>query len=154
MNNLKNPLVIGGAIVILILAGLAWNYTEAIKEKNAIEKERLALDAGASKTVADESTVDLMKKKQECSKYLDKYLKLWNDGINGMLYLRPEVCYDKSRNTCILIEQMIYTETSEKELSITDLLTNKSLFDQMFSKDDPLKWTIDKLISDNSDCAQ
>src|SRR3989344_5867595 len=41
MNHLKNPLIIGGAVVCLILAGLAWNYTEAIKAKNVIEMEKI-----------------------------------------------------------------------------------------------------------------
>ena len=41
MHNLKNPFVIGGTIVVLILAGLAWNYSESIKEKNVIERERI-----------------------------------------------------------------------------------------------------------------
>jgi hypothetical protein len=41
MNYLKNPLVIGGATIFLIIVGLAWNYTETIKTKNEIERERI-----------------------------------------------------------------------------------------------------------------
>lgn len=39
MNNLKKPLVIVGAIVLLILAGLSWDYMEEIKEKTKTENE-------------------------------------------------------------------------------------------------------------------
>lgn len=41
MNNLKNPIVIGGAIAAIIISFLTWNYIQAIKEKNAIERERI-----------------------------------------------------------------------------------------------------------------
>lgn len=41
MPNSKNPLIIGGAVALLILAGLAWNYTETIKAKNEIEREKI-----------------------------------------------------------------------------------------------------------------
>jgi len=40
--SIKNPLFIGGAVAFLIVAGIAWNYTEAIKAKNEIERERIA----------------------------------------------------------------------------------------------------------------
>lgn len=45
MKNLKNPFFITGVIAFLIIAGLAWNYTEAIKAKNEIEQERMANEA-------------------------------------------------------------------------------------------------------------
>ena len=41
MKNLKNPVFIIGAIAFLVVVGLTWNYTEAIKAKNEIEKERI-----------------------------------------------------------------------------------------------------------------
>ncbi len=34
--------IIAGAIVLLLGIGLGWNYTEAVKEKNAIEREKVA----------------------------------------------------------------------------------------------------------------
>lgn len=40
--NSKNTLLIGAAVIALLaLVGLFWNYTETIKEKNAIERERI-----------------------------------------------------------------------------------------------------------------
>jgi len=48
----KNPLVIGCVIVFLIISGLIWNNSEAIKTKNEVELQRIELER--DKTESDE----------------------------------------------------------------------------------------------------
>lgn len=41
----KNALVVVGIVAFLILAGIAWNYTETIKTQTALERQKLQQDA-------------------------------------------------------------------------------------------------------------
>jgi len=41
MEHFKNPLVIGGVVALVVVAVLGWNYTEAVKVKNEIEKQKI-----------------------------------------------------------------------------------------------------------------
>ena len=94
-----------------------------------------------------------MQKKQECAKYLDTYLEK-SQGNDGMVYLRREVCYDKTLNTCILIEHMIPTSAENVEASITDLLPNKIVFDQVIpiNSSNAKADNVGRLIDSKIDC--
>ena len=55
MNHLKNPLVIIGVIALIFIAVIGWNYTEAIKNKNEIEREKIASDERMKQTELDQA---------------------------------------------------------------------------------------------------
>lgn len=107
--------------------------------------------------VVESSEPDFFEKKQECSKYLSTYLDRWNNQTaEDSLYSRPEVCFDSERNTCVLIEEYIYTDSNFKMVEITDLLTNKSLFFRTMSLDESsARWEeTDAVIAANTNCAE
>jgi hypothetical protein len=77
-------------------------------------------------------------KKQECSKYLPPYLERWNNqNDSSESYFRPVICYDKKRDTCVVIEQRMDHKSNIKSLDITDLLTNENIYYTFMPSGDP-----------------
>ncbi len=75
MNNHKHALIIGGLVVVLLLGGLFWNYTETIKEKNAIERERIEANERMKEAeLQQERDLQEAKIQAEKNKELDKQL--------------------------------------------------------------------------------
>ncbi len=90
MPNPKNTLIIGGAIAFLILAGLAWNYTEAIKADARAKQDAVAEQkAQATATLK----AGLMK---EC---IGKYKSLL-DIENGRSAESARLMWDLSEKSC------------------------------------------------------
>lgn len=70
MNHLKNPLIIGGVVAFIVVATLGWNYTETIKAKNEVERERIASEerVKSAELIQKQNEVEIaqeMKKTQE-----------------------------------------------------------------------------------------
>jgi len=90
MKNLKNPVFIIGAIAFLIVAGLTWNYTEAMKAKNETE-----LVQNQKEFVA--------KRKNDCLKIYEVEGEKWGNVKSWR--------YDEVADECLIL----YKHTEENE---------------------------------------
>ncbi|MDO8617505.1 MAG: hypothetical protein Q7N87_01265 [Candidatus Uhrbacteria bacterium] len=120
MNYLKNPLVIVGAIALIILAILFWNYTETIKEKNTIEREK----------IASQERIKTVELKQEQEQMEAKYLqeqRVAETKLQGQASTEKQAAAQRLRNELLKIQAgFIVACTSKYETVRQDLLSTPS----------------------------
>lgn len=101
MNSLKNPFLIAGTVALVILVGLAWNYTEAIKAKNEVESKKIESDErlksqelrqkqeeAVQRREREEKEFDA-KRKEDCLAIYKVEGAKWNN-VNGWRYDEEE----------------------------------------------------------------
>ena len=123
MKNLKNPLLIVGALAFLVVAGLAWNYTEAIKTKNEIGMEKIAIKA------SDGDLAFELKQKEKCLE-LKRDFQKGEAKVEGILTVEESVIYHKEDNTCYLYTKtlwMMLEGNNKMSEDITDLLKGRGV---------------------------
>ena len=120
MNHLKDPRYIAGTLVLIFLAFLGWNYTEAIKEKNAIEREQISLKA------ASDSLKFELQQKERCLELKADFQKKQPPLEGFAVPVTESVIFSKKDNTCYLYTQVLLvgvegTWRDKQQFSIVDL---------------------------------
>jgi hypothetical protein len=130
MKHYKITAIIGGVALIFIFTGLAWNYTEAIKEKNTIERMKVE----STKRIEEENLRQEVAKSNIEFQQKEKCLKLKQDleaklpKQEGVITAEDDVLYNNG--TCYLYNRDLRTfpdgktETFE---TIIDLLKEKDI---------------------------
>lgn len=102
---MKKFYLVGSVIAFLLVCGLAWGYTEAIKAKNAVELEKIASaerikadelkqeeEQAALKREQEEKDFDA-KRKNDCLKIYETEGDKWNN-VRGWRYSEfNDTCY-------------------------------------------------------------
>lgn len=126
---MKNKLFIYGTIAFLIIAGLVWNYTEAVKEKNTIELKRIS--SQPEKNDDNSSSLDFQQK-EKCLELKRGFIKNNPNvvGRDGIAVVQEDVVYSKEDDTCYLFLKELQPSTNgevETKEYIIDLLTEKDI---------------------------
>ncbi len=97
-----------------------------------VQNNQLDTNVSLTNKTQDRSMDGDFEKKQQCAKYLQKYIDKWNSESNGQdenegMYLRPTICYDRNSQSCVSVEHRINPGTDTVSLDITNVLTNESI---------------------------
>lgn len=114
IKGINSPVVILASVVLIVFSVLAWNYTEAIKEKNEVDRYQI-------KTNADIKFQELQQEKEIKQNALNRELELdCQKRITAMkkeFYNLQNGYFDIETRLCMVS----YKDTKTKELEWSDI---------------------------------